>query len=79
MKFSELGIGDWFKTPEDEDGEIRYMKISPPVEDKHGNVLVAVNNCGFMLDSEDLPPDSEVISLEEELDAALEVLKNHKE
>jgi hypothetical protein len=66
MKFSELGVGVWFKTPKDGDDKIRYMKISPPVEDKYGNVFVAMNNCGFMLDSQDLTPDSEVILLEEE-------------
>jgi hypothetical protein len=65
MKFSQLGIGQWFKTPQDEDEEIRYIKISPPVEDKWGNVVVAVNRCGFAMYDADIPDDCEVIPVEE--------------
>jgi len=64
MKFKELAIGQWFKTPQDEDQKIRYMKISPPIEDKFGNTIVAFNNCGFALDDEDLPADCEVIPMD---------------
>lgn len=58
MLFSELRVGCWFRLGNDIE-EFRYMKIIP-IEDKWGNLVVAVDFFGDTYDSEHFKPNLEV-------------------
>ena len=55
MKFDELKIGQWFN----KDKNISYMKIAD-IEDKWGNLIVAVSENGELTDSEEIKDYDEV-------------------
>lgn len=61
MKYTELKAGDKFKFALNEVKS--YIKIEP-IEDKWGNVFVAVEtNLGGVLEIEDFSPEDEVFKL----------------
>lgn len=64
MKFCDLDVGAWFKTTKNP--QLQYIKISPAIEDKYGNNFIAVDNRGYAIDSEEIPPDSDVIIIKKE-------------
>lgn len=50
MKFEDIPIGEWFTFKGEQS---RYLKLIPTIEDKYGNLFVAISDKGYSLCLED--------------------------
>lgn len=66
MKFKDLKQGQWFMINcrcNTQSSCVKYMKIYP-IEDKWGSCFVAVDDKGYLIDTEDIDADTEIFAEE---------------
>lgn len=62
MQFKELQQGQWFMIAcrcNTQSSCVKYMKIDP-IEDKWGSYFMAVDDKGYLIDTEDIDADTEI-------------------